>query len=133
LELPVLDQNQGAIAQAEAQRKLAAAKFLALQAQVCAQIDRAVAALQAARDQWQNTDRLLAAERRQAESVAAQFAAGAADRLDVLNAQLEIASAALAGLDHQEKLQTALGTLEDALQQPADSLATVIAKMTAKM
>jgi len=133
LELPVLDQNQGAIAQAEAQRKLAAAKFLALQAQVCAQIDRAVAALQAARDQWQNTDRLLAAERRQAESVAAQFAAGAADRLDVLNAQLEIASAALVGLDHQEKLQTALGTLEDALQQPADSLATVIAKMTAKM
>ncbi len=51
LELPLLNQNQGPIAEAEARRKLAAAKFLELQAQVIGQIDRAVADFHVAREQ----------------------------------------------------------------------------------
>jgi outer membrane protein TolC len=133
LELPILDQNQGPIAEAEAQRKLAAAKFAALQAQVCGQIDRALAAVQVAREQLQTSAKLLAAEKQQEQSAEAQLQAGAADSLEVLNAQLESANAALAALDNEEKLQSALGALEDAMQEPADSLAIVIQKMTAKM
>ena len=131
LELPILDQNQGAIAQAEAQRKLAAAKFVALQAQVCGQIDRAVAGLRVAREQLRTADELLAAEKQQEESAQAQLQAGANDRLDVLNVQLESANAALTRLDNEEKLQSALGALEDALQQPADSLGGVIQSISA--
>jgi outer membrane protein TolC len=130
LELPLLDQNQGPIAQAEAQRKLAAAKFAALQAQVCGQIDRAVAGVRVARAQLQTAGQLLAAESQQEKSAQAQLQAGAGDRLDLLNAQLESANAALTRLDNEEKLQSALGALEDALQQPADSLAAVIKRIS---
>jgi outer membrane protein TolC len=129
LELPILDQNQGPIAEAEARRKLAAAKFVALQAQVCAQIDRAVAAVRVAREQLQTGGKLLDAEQRQLTSAEAQLAAGAGSRQDVLSAQLESANAAITQLDSEEKLQVALGALEDALQQPADSLAAVIQKL----
>jgi outer membrane protein TolC len=132
-ELPILDQNQGPIAQAEAQRKLAAARFVALQAQVCGQIDRALADVRVAREQARLQGELLAAEARQEKSAEAELAAGAGDHLDLLNAQLESANAAVTALDNEEKLQAALGALEDALQQPADSVAAVIQKISAKM
>jgi len=130
LELPILDQNQGPIGVAEARRKLAAAKFLALQAQIGAQIDRAVANLQIAREQWQAAGQLLDAGRQQEQSAAGQLQAGAGSRLDMLNAQLESASAALTQLDNEGKWLAAGGTLEDALQQPADALAAVIQKIS---
>jgi len=132
LELPLLDQNQGPIAEAEAHRKLAAAKFVALQAQVCAQIDRAVAGVRVAREQLQTGQELLDAEQQQLKSAEAQLQAGAAERLDVLNTQLESASAALIQLDNENKLQSALGALEDAVQSPADRLAAAIRKMSAE-
>ena len=90
LELPILDQNQGPIAEAEARRKLAAAKFVELQSQVIGEIDRAVADFRVAREQLQTGNEMLAAEQRQQQSAAAQLAAGAGDRLDLLNAQTGI-------------------------------------------
>jgi outer membrane protein, heavy metal efflux system len=129
LELPILDQNQGPIAEAEARRKLSAAKFVALQAQVIGEIDRAVAGYRVAQEQWRTGDDLLAAERRQEKSAEAQIKAGASDRVDGLNAELELSSAELARLDNEAKLQTALAALEDALQEPADSMATVIDRL----
>jgi outer membrane protein TolC len=65
--------------------------------------------------------------------VRAQLEAGAGDHLDLLSVQLESASARLAELDNEEKLQTSLDALEDALQEPADALAKVMASMPAKM
>ncbi len=65
LELPILDQNQGPIAEAEARRKLAAAKFVELQSQVIGEIDRAVAGFRVAQEQLQTGNELLAAEQRQ--------------------------------------------------------------------
>ena len=133
LELPILDQNQGPIAEAEARRRLAGAKFLALQAEIRGQIDRAVAAVRMAREQIEQSAQLEAAEAQQEKSVRAQLEAGAGDHLDLLSVQLESASARLAELENEEKLQTSLGALEDALQEPADALAKVIASMPAKM
>jgi outer membrane protein TolC len=130
LELPVLDQNQGPIAEAVARRKLAAAKFLERQAQVVGEIDRAVAGFRVAGEQWRTGKELLAAEQRQQQSIAAQRQAGADDSLDGLSAQLEWHSAQLAQLDNQAKLQAAYGALEDALQCPEDSLAAVIQKIS---
>jgi cobalt-zinc-cadmium efflux system outer membrane protein len=118
LELPILDQNQGPIAEAEARRKLAAAKFLELQAQVIGEIDRAVADFRVAREQLRTGNELLAAEQRQQKSAESQLAAGAGDRLDLLNAQLELASTRLTQLDNQAKLQATFGALEDAVQSP---------------
>jgi outer membrane protein TolC len=118
LELPILDQNQGPIAEAEARRKLAAAKFVELQSQVIGEIDRAVAGWRVAEEQLKTGDDLLAAEQQQQKSAQAQLEVGAADQLDSLNAQLEFDSASLAQLENETQLQQALGQLEDALQSP---------------
>ncbi len=119
-ELPVLNQNQGPIAESKARREEAAARFTELQAKVISEIDRAVAAYRVAREQLATSDSLLAAERQQQQSVEAQLKAGAVDQLDMLNAQLELGVAMLAQLDGQAKLQQSLGALEDALQRPMD-------------
>ncbi len=118
LELPILDQNQGPIAEAEARRKLSAAKFVELQAQIIGQIDRAVTGLRVAREQLQTGDELLAAELQQQKSAEAQIQAGTTDQLDVLNAQLELTSTRLVQLDNAAQLQRAFGALEDAVQSP---------------
>ncbi|MGA9042335.1 MAG: TolC family protein, partial [Terriglobales bacterium] len=126
LELPILDQNQGPIAEAEARRKLAAAKFAELQSQVIGEIDRAVEGWRLAEQQLKTGNEVLASEQQQQKSTQAQLEAGAADYLDSLNAQLELINARLAQLDNVAKLQTAYGALEDALQRPTDSIAAVI-------
>ena len=120
-ELPVLNQNQGPIAEARARREESAARFAELQAKAIGEIDRAVAAYRVAREQLSTSDSLLAAQRQQQQSTEAQVKAGAADGLDMLNAQLELGVATLAQLDGQAKLHQSLGALEDALQRPIDA------------
>ena len=120
-ELPVLNQNQGPIAEANARREEAAARFTALQARVIGEIDRAVAAHRTAQERLVTTDALLSAERQQQQSVEAQLKAGAVDQLDLFNVQFELGTTLLAQLDGQAKWQQSLGALEDALQRPMDS------------
>jgi outer membrane protein TolC len=129
VELPVLDQNQGPIAEAEARRKLSAAKFVELQSQVIGDIDRAVAGFRVAQDQMQAGKAILAAERQQLKSAEAQLEAGVADQIDSLNARMALSSALLAQIDNESKFLAAYGMLEDALQRPADSIAAGIRKM----
>ncbi len=131
-ELPVLNQNQGPIAEARAQRELSAAKFTALQAQVVGEIDRAVAGFGVAREQLQTGNLMLAAQQEQQKAAQAQLEAGAADQLDSLNAQLEFDSASLVQLESEAQVQRALGALEDALQQPADAIAVVVKKISSE-
>ena len=120
LELPILDQNQGPIAEAAARRKLAGAKFLALQAQVIAQIDRAKAGLAAAQQQVATGNTLLRAAERQAAAVNAQVQTGAAEPLDYLSAEMDLNAVRLAQLEGEAQFQSAVGALEDALQQPVE-------------
>ena len=129
-ELPVLNQNQGPIAESTARRKLAAAKFLQLQAQVSAQVERAVAGWQGAQSQLKTSGELFDAAQRQQKFVADQLQAGAAAKIDVAAAAIELNAIRLAQLDNEAQSQTALGALEDALQSPADSIATVIEKIS---
>ncbi len=129
LELPILDQNQGPIAEAEARRKLSAAKFVELQSQVIGEIDRAIAGWRVAEEQLKTGNELLAAEQRQQKSAQAQLEVGAVDQLDSLNAQLELNNATLAQLDNEAQLQQAFGQLEDALQSPLTLPDSVIQKI----
>jgi cobalt-zinc-cadmium efflux system outer membrane protein len=120
VELPLLNQNQGPVAEAEARRQLAAAKFTALQAQVIGEIDQAVASYSQAQRQLGYGETLLAAEQEQQSATQAQLKAGAADQFDLLAAQLEQVSAALVQMDNTAQMQRARGALEDALQHPLD-------------
>jgi outer membrane protein TolC len=131
LELPILDQNQGPIAEAQARRKLAAAKFVELQSQVIGQIDLALDQVRAARQQLKTGSDLVTLQRQQEKTAQAQLAAGAADPLDLLAAKLATVNARLTQLDNLTKWQEAVGTLEDALQRPTDSLAVAIDKLSA--
>ena len=126
LELPVLNQNQGPIAEAEARRKLAAAKFMALQAQVISQLDQAAANYQRAQEQLASGENLSQAEGEQAAATEAQLKAGAADQFDLLAAQLDQAGTTLSQLDNTAQLLRARGALEDALQQPLDALTPAV-------
>jgi outer membrane protein TolC len=118
VELPVLNQNQGPIAEAEARRAVAAATFNALQAGVITEIDRAVAAWQVARENISTLEALAAAQKNQSDAVAAQVQAGASDQVDLLNSQIELAAGELAQLDGHVKLQQSFAALEDAVQRP---------------
>ena len=121
VELPLLNRNEGPIAQAEARRKQAAARFEALQAKVIADLDRGLAMYQVTAKGRAGAEALLATQRTQQESIEQQLKAGAVDRLDVLTAQLELATSELAVEDSQIKLHQALGALEDAVQRPLNA------------
>jgi outer membrane protein, heavy metal efflux system len=125
LELPLLNQNRGPIAEAGARRKLAGAKFVALQSQVIGEIDRAVAGYHIAEEQLKTADLLFEASRQQHESSGAQLRAGAADAVDALGAELEFDAASLGQLENQARFQAAVGALEDAVQRPVDLMTTI--------
>ncbi len=118
LTLPILNRNEGPIAEAEAKRKEAAAKFFALQAQVIGEIQRTMAGYRGALDKLKTADALLAAQNQQQKSVQAMFNAGEADRLALLSAELEVDAIAISRLDAFVKVRQSFDLLEDAVQLP---------------
>ncbi|HUJ42081.1 MAG TPA: TolC family protein [Opitutaceae bacterium] len=118
LALPLLNQNQGAIAEARAKRELAAAHFLEVQSKAAGQIDLALAAYQAALRQAATAAALLDNLQKALDSVRGMQQAGEADPLAVASAQVAFSAGALARLDALVKAQRALGQLEDAVQSP---------------
>lgn len=118
ITLPVFDQNQGGIAQAEAKRKEAAARTAALQDTILNDLDHALAHYQASQDAVRFSVTHLETARKQLESKAASFTAGAADRLTFTQARVDYQASEIAHLDAVVAAQQAAGTLEDAMQQP---------------
>jgi cobalt-zinc-cadmium efflux system outer membrane protein len=125
VDLPILNQNQGPILEAEARRAEAAAKFNALQTKVLAEIERAQQTLQMTSRTLLDLRALAAQQQKWRDAVAAQVQAGAAERLDLLSAELELTTAQLGQLDGQVKEQQALGALEDAVQRPFEMPAAI--------
>jgi outer membrane protein, heavy metal efflux system len=118
VELPVLNQNQGPIAEAKARREESAARFNALQAKVLAEIDSAIDVFRIGETNSITLRALAETQARRRDSIAAQLKVGAADQLDLLNAQFEFAAAELVQLEGEIKLQQAAARLEDAVQRP---------------
>lgn len=118
LDLPVMNHNEGPIAEAVAARSEAAARFVALQAQVIAELDQVQAELEGARVRRERLDALVASQRRVLERARAARAAGAADRAAELAAQIETLRGEGLLLDARAALDQALGQLEGAVQGP---------------
>jgi outer membrane protein TolC len=120
LELPVVSRNQGGIDEALARRAEAAARFDALQTRVIGEVDAAAAALDGARREAASARRL----REQAEQGEARaqdaLDKGAADRLGLLDAELESELAAVALVDAQEGLHRALAKLARVTELPEE-------------
>ena len=116
--LPVLNQNQGAIAEARAKRAEAAAHFLTVQSTAVTEIDSALASYNAALKKSATSDKLLKDSRRQRDSVRAQVQAGEMAPLAAAGAEVDYNTAAQNRLDTLIKAQQAFGQLEDAVQSP---------------
>lgn len=119
LELPVLNQNQGPIAEANAKRAEVAAKFNAVQARVLSEIEQAVASYRASVNKAEAAKSLNEELSGQLRRAQAMLDAGEISRVELAQRRLELTTAALAQLDALVKAQESLGALEDALQSPA--------------
>ena len=117
LDLPVMNQNQGPIAEAEARRSEAAARVQARQAQIFGEVDAALAALAQAHASVSAARALVGVQRQQQELAIAQRRAGAADDTEVRVAELQGINAQLLLADASNRLERAEALLEDALRQ----------------
>lgn len=118
LPLPVLNRNQGPIAEARARRALAAEHFLTVQTDALTQIDSALAAYDSARAQLRTANALLRSLKQQIDSINAQVSAGEVQPLDLVDAHLAYEAGARNRLDALVQAQQALGRLEEAAQSP---------------
>lgn len=118
LPLPVRNHNEGPIAEAKAQRELAAAHFLTVQTAAVSEIDGSIAGYESARAQLITANSLLRNLERQLSSVSAQVTAGELQPLDRANARLAYEAGAEDRLEAQVHAQQALGRLEDAMENP---------------
>jgi len=119
LILPIRNRNEGPIAEAEAQRKEAVARFLTLQARIIEETDRSLDRYRAALAEFSEADRTLRSLQ-DAREKAAQTAVevGEMDRLTLVGFRLQSAAAARARLDALRRVQANLGALENAVQRP---------------
>ena len=120
LTLPILNQNRGAIHEAEAKRKVVSAKFDSVQAKALADVERALAGVSSARAKLATTDGLLAEQDRQIQSLERILAVGEGDKLALFSAEVERATTRLGRLDAIVELHAALGALEEATQTPLE-------------
>jgi outer membrane protein TolC len=123
LVLPLLNQNQGPIAEAEANRKGVAARFLALQAHIISDTASVLARYRAALAELAEAETALVSLRAQEGALQRMVELGGADRLTLAGLRVQRAIAERARLSALGKTQGALGALEDAVQRPLDSTA----------
>ena len=116
-DLPIFNQNQGPIAEAEARRREAAAKFTALQAKIVGDIDAAIASYGAAARTSATADALLDGQARRQRQLDRAFRLGEVDRTAPLTAELELAAIELSRFDALVQQRQALELIEDALQR----------------
>ena len=119
VELPVLNQNRGPIAQAEAKRKTAQTKFEALQATVFGEIELALAAYRAAQAKAATAAKLTNDAAAQADSAGKMVEAGELSPLEHTRRRIEVTAAKLARQEALQEARAALAALEAAIQVPA--------------
>lgn len=113
LTLPMVDRNQGPIAEARARRDEAASRFGALQASTLAELDRAQAAERDARERYSLAQANMQRAQEQLEATFRRFSAGEDDRLALAYARSAAHGAEKAALAAGLALQRSLGQLED--------------------
>lgn len=118
LPLPILNRNQGPIAAAQAERRLAAAHFLSVQADALDQIDSGLAGYRSALVRVRIAKSLRADLRRQLDSVRARMRAGELQPLELADAEIAFDKGSQSLLAARIQAQRALGILEDAVQSP---------------
>ena len=116
-ELPVLNRNQGPIAEARARREEAAAKVITLQTRIAAELDIALSAHTSLVERppfvWSRFEMQL----RHYKLVIEQVAAGAADGSELLQAKLDLLDAHQTVIEERLHVKRAYAQLENVLMQ----------------
>jgi outer membrane protein TolC len=120
--LPLLDRNEGPIAEARARRDVEAARFVALQAAAIADLDRARQLAMAAEADLEAAAKAREKEAALAARVERRFAAGDADRLERVTAQLALNAAVRREAEARAAVERSRGNLEDAVQRPLGTI-----------
>lgn len=124
-DLPAVDRNQGPIAQALANRDLAAAEFNVIQSTALADLERALNSYRIAQDRYVLAEETLATLQVRENEVERAVALGDTDRSTLAGIQLVTAVAHRDRVTALRILQQALGRLEDAVQKPLDGSSTL--------
>lgn len=126
--LPLMNRNEAQIELAQARRAASALEFAAVQQQIVAQLDAAVARVDQAAADLQRSDEQARAMQQRVASVQKRFDRGLADRLDLTLARLDAIAAqrwpqqALAEYDRRRAaLDTAIGDYAGALRRYDDN------------
>ncbi len=122
--LPLRNHNQGPIAEAEAQRKVAGAQLLAVQSTVIADTDKALRQYTAAYATEEEANHSIGQLEAQQKAAVRMLQSGETDQLTVVAAQLQTSVAERARLDALHQAQLSLGLVEDALQRPINPSTT---------
>ena len=117
LELPILNRNEGPIAEAKARREQAAANFASVQARAIGEVEQASAGYQFSLRKLEAAESALSALRQNERTATASFRAGEVDRLALVSAQFETLSAEQARIEVLIQTHQAVGQFEDALQR----------------
>jgi outer membrane protein TolC len=118
IELPILNQNRGPIAQAEARRKTAGAKFEAKQAAVFGEIEVALAAYRAARAKAATAAQLASDAAKASDATKGMVEAGELATIELVRRRIEASATALSQAEARVQAQQAAGALEAALHIP---------------
>ena len=120
--VPLVNRNRGPIAEAEARRSEAEARFKALQAQAIGEMQASLAAYKGALAELAEADgRLMPNQRAREVAMERAVQLGDQDRLALAGVRAETAVAARARLDAFHRAEVALGLLEDSLQHSLES------------
>ena len=116
--VPLINANRGPIAESEARRSEAEARFNSLQAQAIGEMEMALARYNGALAELADAEqRLLRIQQTREAATERAVRAGEEDRLALAGVRIESAVAARVRLDALRRAQSALGALEDAVQR----------------
>jgi outer membrane protein TolC len=120
--VPLFNRNRGPIAEAEARRSEAAARFRALQAQAIGEMQAGLAGYGGALGELAAADeRFVSIARIRLTAMERAVQVGEEDRMALAGVRLEGVVTARARLDAFRRAQAALGALEDALQHSLEA------------
>jgi len=120
ISLPIFDQNQGGIREAESKREEAAARTSALQDKIIGELDQALTHYRTTLMALHLADEQLATAKKVLTEQAAGFSVGQTDRLALTTAKTDYEAKEMSRLDALVATQQAAAAIEDALQRPLD-------------
>jgi len=121
-DVPILNHNEGPVAEAQASRREAGVRILETQERALTEIELALAHRRGAVEEGREMENLVREQRSRLVRAQAAYQLGAVGGLAVADAEIELSRATVARIDAQGRVQQALAELEAAIQGPSTAV-----------